>query len=144
MSHVFLFFVCTFFIVIFYLLCNIVMEIMCWDARNLTFIVNIFWAILCFFFVLCPHFERMLYYDILGSRVMERILWGWCYCMWYFILTMVHEPRVTREPREIINHSSHLLCVYLTSTKSMSTPMSSLFFFAFQAFPTWAIAPQLV
>ena len=59
-----------FFIVIFNLLRNIVMEIVCWDARNLTLIVNIFWAILCFIFVLCPHFERMLYYDI-----WEVVLW---------------------------------------------------------------------
>ncbi|KAF3501464.1 hypothetical protein F2Q69_00040976 [Brassica cretica] len=56
---------------------------------------------------------------------------------------MVHDPPVTREPREIINHPSHLLCVYLSSTKSMSTPMSSPSFFAFQASPTGAIAPRL-
>ncbi|KAF2573220.1 hypothetical protein F2Q70_00004773 [Brassica cretica] len=57
---------------------------------------------------------------------------------------MVHDPRVTREPREIINHPSHLLCVYLSSTKIMLTPMSSPSFFAFQASPTGAIAPRLV
>ena len=55
-----------FFIVIFNLLRNIVMEIVCWDARNLTLIVNIFWAILCFF-LCCALILRECYIMISGK-----------------------------------------------------------------------------
>ena len=78
---------------------------MCWEARNLTLIVNMFWAIMCdwFFCVCCAIILRVnviLWY--LGSRVMEIILWG--LMLFHVIFHFCHGPWTVSHQRASWNY----------------------------------------